>query len=97
MFSQACKINRGRGLGGSSNINGLIYTRGSPFDYDVWAKLTKDELWAYKNVLKYFKKSEDYHGNYKLSAFIYCNALPEVNTSEKYTLNTSSTDLLYDL
>ncbi len=53
---------RGRVLGGCSSINGMIYMRGQSDDYDEWAELTRDPRWAWKAVLPFFKKSEDYHG-----------------------------------
>jgi choline dehydrogenase-like flavoprotein len=49
---------RGRGLGGSSLINAMIYTRGQPEDYDGWAALGC-KGWGYAGVLPYFKRSED--------------------------------------
>jgi len=55
---------RGRGLGGTSNLNFMIYQRGNPKDYDELAEITGDDEWKYKNVLPFFKKSENYHGNY---------------------------------
>jgi len=48
---------RGRGLGGSSAINAMIYIRGHAFDYDQWAGLGATG-WSYADVLPYFKRSE---------------------------------------
>lgn len=53
---------RGRVLGGSSSINGMIYMRGQREDYDGWARLTGDPAWAWDAVLPVFKRSEDHHG-----------------------------------
>jgi choline dehydrogenase-like flavoprotein len=49
---------RGRGLGGSSLINAMIYTRGQPQDYDGWSALGC-KGWGWADVLPYFKRSED--------------------------------------
>ena len=48
---------RGRGLGGSSSINGLIYVRGQPEDYDRWAR-DGNAGWGWHEVLPYFVRSE---------------------------------------
>ena len=53
---------RGKVLGGSSSINGMIYMRGQSGDYDRWADVTGDASWRWDAVLPLFKKSEDYHG-----------------------------------
>jgi len=50
---------RGKTLGGSSSINGMLYVRGQPLDYDTWGQLG-NRGWSYEQVLPYFKKSEHY-------------------------------------
>jgi len=50
---------RGRTLGGSSSINGMLYVRGQPLDYDTWGQLG-NRGWSYERVLPYFRKSENY-------------------------------------
>ncbi|MGH7045911.1 MAG: GMC family oxidoreductase [Stellaceae bacterium] len=52
---------RGRVLGGTSSINGMLYVRGNPSDYDGWAQMGC-RGWSYSDVLPYFKKSENYAG-----------------------------------
>ncbi|MDQ6438068.1 choline dehydrogenase [Mesorhizobium sp. LHD-90] len=60
---------RGKVLGGSSSINGLLYIRGQARDYDQWRQLG-NAGWSYDDVLPYFRKAEDqengaddYHGS----------------------------------
>ena len=50
---------RGKGLGGSSSINGLLYVRGQKEDYDSWAQ-AGNTGWSYDDVLPLFKRSESY-------------------------------------
>jgi choline dehydrogenase len=52
---------RGRVLGGSSSINGMIYVRGQPEDFDHWAQLG-NRGWSWDDVLPYFLKSENWEG-----------------------------------
>jgi len=48
---------RGKVLGGSSSVNGMMYSRGHPRDYDQWRQMGA-EGWSYEDVLPYFRKSE---------------------------------------
>ncbi|QGZ55968.1 GMC family oxidoreductase [Paraburkholderia acidiphila] len=59
---RALSYPRGRVLGGSSSINGMIYMRGQREDYDNWARVTGDSGWAWDSVLPVFRRSEDHHG-----------------------------------
>ncbi len=56
-------------LGGGSSINAQIFTRGNPKDYDEWSELDGCKGWSFRDILPYFKRSEDnqrfsnaYHG-----------------------------------
>ena len=70
---RALKWPRGRVLGGSSSINGLLYVRGQRQDYDRWAHDLGCEGWSYAEVLPYFRRAEtnernragsdEYHGH----------------------------------
>ncbi|WP_240702442.1 GMC family oxidoreductase [Trinickia terrae] len=59
---RALSYPRGRVLGGSSSINGMIYMRGQREDYDEWARITGDSSWSWDAVLPVFRRSEDHHG-----------------------------------
>lgn len=52
---------RGKVLGGSSSINGMLYVRGNPADFDAWAQMDCPG-WRFEDVLPYFKKSERFDG-----------------------------------
>ena len=51
-------VPRGKGLGGSSSMNAMLYVRGRPLDYDLW-EAQGAEGWGWRDVLPYFLKSED--------------------------------------
>ena len=53
---------RGKVIGGSSSINGMIYVRGHARDFDTWAEMGA-EGWSYADVLPYFKRAEHWHGD----------------------------------
>jgi choline dehydrogenase len=53
---------RGKTLGGTSSINGMLYVRGNPADYDNWAQMGC-RGWTYDEVLPFFRKSETYRGD----------------------------------
>ena len=52
---------RGKTLGGSSSINGMIYMRGQARNYDEWAQLTGDDAWTWANALPHFKLHENHY------------------------------------
>jgi choline dehydrogenase len=58
---RALRYPRGKVVGGSSSINGMIYMRGQSRDYDHWARLTGDDTWVWANVLPAFKQHEDHY------------------------------------
>jgi choline dehydrogenase len=69
MDNRRMECGRGKGLGGSSLINGMCYIRGNAMDFDNWAKAPGLEDWSYLDCLPYFRKAEtrdigpnDYHG-----------------------------------
>ncbi len=52
---------RGKGLGGCSSINGMIYMRGQARDYDAWAAITGEPDWSWERALPDFKAHEDHY------------------------------------
>lgn len=69
MNHRRMECGRGKGLGGSSLINGMCYIRGNAMDFDGWAQAPGLEDWRYLDCLPYFRKAEsrdigpnDYHG-----------------------------------
>ncbi len=52
---------RGKVIGGSSSINGMVYVRGHARDFDTWAEMGADG-WGFASVLPYYKRMENWHG-----------------------------------
>ena len=52
---------RGKVLGGSSSINGMVYVRGHPLDFEHWEE-EGAKGWGYRNVLPYFRRAESFRG-----------------------------------
>lgn len=55
-------VPRGRVIGGSSSINGMVYVRGHALDFDHWAEEEGASGWAYADVAPYFERMEHWHG-----------------------------------
>jgi len=59
VYGRQIPIPRGKALGGSSAINGMLYVRGQPLDFDTWAQLG-NRGWSYDSILPFFRKLENY-------------------------------------
>ena len=59
MNNRVLRFTQAKVIGGGSSINAQLYTRGVPADYDEWARDAGATGWAYRDVLPYFKKSEN--------------------------------------
>lgn len=59
VYNRTIVVPRGKGLGGSTLINGMIFVRGQPQDYDTWAQRGATG-WSFQDVLPYFKKLESF-------------------------------------
>lgn len=61
LYGRSIHSPRGKVLGGSSSVNGMVYVRGDTSDFDHWAQLG-NLGWSYEDCLPYFRKSEDFEG-----------------------------------
>jgi choline dehydrogenase-like flavoprotein len=89
-------VPRGRGLGGSALINGMVYFRGNPRDYDAWSAAGA-KGWSYREILPYFRRSE-HNENYASSVYHGRGGPMNVRTvTRPNPLNFSFFDALADL
>ncbi len=58
LYGQSYMLPRGKVIGGSSSINGMVYVRGQKEDYNIWAQMGCTG-WSYDDVLPYFRKAEN--------------------------------------
>lgn len=59
MGGRVLRFTQAKVIGGGSSINAQLYTRGNPLDYEAWSKEDNCGGWGYRDVLPYFKRSED--------------------------------------
>jgi choline dehydrogenase-like flavoprotein len=59
MGGRVLRFTQAKVIGGGSSINAQLYTRGNPLDYEAWAKEGNCGGWGYRDLLPYFKRSED--------------------------------------
>lgn len=81
----SCRLGAGKLLGGGSSVNGMMFIRGNAEDYNEWSALG-NKGWAYKEVLPFFKKTEnttigedEYHGRLGPLGVEYANPMLEVS------------------
>lgn len=60
MNKHRCNWPHGRGLGGSSIINYMIYTRGNRLDFDRWSTAVGDDEWSYDKMQPFFENFENW-------------------------------------
>ena len=87
MNNRRMECGRGKGLGGSSLINGMCYIRGNAMDLEQWSTLKGLENWSYADCLPYYRKAEsrdiganDYHGDHGPVSV----ATPKANNNELF-------------
>ncbi|CAG9568490.1 unnamed protein product [Danaus chrysippus] len=88
---KTCAWTRGKTMGGSSSVNYLVYMRGNRRDYDHWAELGNPG-WSYKDLLPYFKKSENNRDIEAKDAYYHGTEGPI--TVERFSYLDSSTVML---
>ena len=69
MNNRSIRYPRGKTLGGSSSINGLLYIRGQHRDYDIWRQLG-NKGWSWDDVLPYFIKAENQERGKKVNFMV---------------------------
>ncbi|XP_064610228.1 L-sorbose 1-dehydrogenase-like [Liolophura sinensis] len=84
MKNEKCRWPRGKVLGGTSNLNYMVYIRGSRHDYDEWAA-NGCAGWSYKDVLPYFLKSEGNQNEEYVKSGFHCDSGPLVVSDVKST------------
>ena len=91
------QVPRGKVTGGTSAINGQVFLRGDPQDYDSWAEMGNDQ-WSYQNLLNYFRKVEtdtefggsDFHNS---DGPIVCRRFPQSEwRADQQAFHTAATE-----
>src|SRR5215475_16126851 len=59
---RAISLGMGKGLGGGSSINAMIWARGHKSDWDFFASEARDSAWSYESILNIYRRIEDWHG-----------------------------------